>query len=172
MVLDISILAKLQWCQVLQLLIEHSLPFIWSLHIDIIAEVTIPSLSDDTTIYVEYTTPQRGRININLRQDGQNIPLHVDIRYNWHGNRKVLVINSLKNNKWQIEKRPGGFPFNSGYRTTLKIVPSCSESAYRIYANGKLIYTFHSVVTPDKVERLFVSTGLTQPVQVTQLMVI
>ena len=46
-----------------------------------IADVAIPSLSDGNTVFVEYTTPEIGRLSINLVQDDQNVPLHVDVRY-------------------------------------------------------------------------------------------
>ena len=140
-----------------------------------IADVAIPSLSDGTTVYVEYTTPSIGRISINLVQDEQNVPLQVDVRYHWFEKVKVLVLNSLKNGVWQTEEHPTGFPFNSGYLTTVKIVPSSEASAYKIYANGKHIadFVYRSGGTPDLVTSLLViSDEVSQPVQATHLMVI
>ena len=131
---------------------------------------------------MEYTTPQTqtGRISIALAQDDQNAPFYLDIRYNWTrpgGNnyRKVLVVNSLQNNQWQTEEHPEGFPFDSGYLTAVKIVPSSEASAYKIYANGQHLYDFNyrSEGTPDNVKRVYVITDqVSQPVQVTQLMMI
>ena len=139
-----------------------------------IADVDIPSLSDGKTLYVEYTTPKTGAFNINLVRDDQNTPLSVGIRYNRGDDIKALVLNSLKKGQWQTEERPEGFPFDSGYLTTVKIEPS--SEAYKIYANGKHIYDFkyRSDGTPDKVNRVRVITQGTsqQPVQVTQLLVI
>ena len=124
---------------------------------------------------MEYTTPQTGKIKIALFQDDQNAPLSLGIRYNSDGDTNTLVLNSVKNDQWQKEERPGGFPFDSGYLTTVKIVPSSETSAYKIYANGQHIYDFkyRSGGTPDKVKRVRVITkDISQPVQVTQLMVI
>ena len=126
---------------------------------------------------MEYTTLQTGRISITLAQDDQNAPLYLDIRYNWIGNNKVFVVSSLQNNQWQTEERPPGFPFDSGYFTTVKIVPSSEASAYKIYANGQHIYDFkyRSGCTPDKVNNVYVITQLqdvSPPAQVTQVMVI
>ena len=124
---------------------------------------------------MEYTTPKTGSFNINLVRDDQNAPLHVGIRYNWSGNTKILVLNSLKKGQWQTEERPGGFPFDSGYFTTVKIVPSSEASAYKIYANGQHIadFKYRSDGTPDKVKHVYATTSeVSQPVQVTQLMVI
>lgn len=120
---------------------------------------------------MEYTTVQTGRISIALVQDDQNAPLYLD----WRGNINVFVVNSLQNNQWQKEERPPGFPFDSGYFTTVKIVPSSEVSAYKIYANGQHItdFQYRSGGTPDKVKRVYVITqNVSQPVQVTQLMVI
>ena len=86
-----------------------------------------------------------------------------------------LVLNSLQNGGWQTEQHPDGFPFDSGYFTTVKIVPSSEASAYKIYANGKHIanFKYRSGGTPDKVKRVYVITqDVSKPVQVTQLMVI
>jgi len=124
---------------------------------------------------VEYTTLQTGRISIALAQDDQNAPLYLDIRYNWRGSDQVFVVNSVQNNQWQKEERPPGFPFDSGYFTTVKIVPSSEASAYKIYANGQHIYDFkyRSGGTPDKVNNVYVITqDVSQPAQVTQVMVI
>ena len=140
-----------------------------------IADVAIPSLSDGNTVYVEYTTLQTGSISINLVQDDQNAPLHIGARYDHKGSRNVLVVNSLQNYQWKNEERPPWFPFDSGYFTSVKIVPSSEASAYKIYANGKHIYDFKYrwAGTPDKVKRVYVITeNVSQPVQVTQLMVI
>ena len=140
-----------------------------------IADVDIPSLSDGKTLYVEYTTPKTGAFNINLVRDDQNTPLSVGIRYNRGDDIKALVLNSLKKGQWQTEERPEGFPFDSGYLTTVKIVPSSEASAYKIYANGQHIadFKYRSDGTPDKVKHVYATTSeVSQPVQVTQLMVI
>ena len=126
---------------------------------------------------MEYTTPQTqtGRISINLIQDEQNVPLHHDVRYNWTTFKKVLVLGPCENNKWQPGEYPEGFPFDSGYLTTVKIVPCSEASAYKIYANGKHIYDYkyRPCGTPDKVKSVrVVAHEVSQPVQVTQLMVI
>ena len=124
---------------------------------------------------MEYTTLQTGRIGIGLVQDDQNAPIYLDMRYNWKGNINVFVVNSLQKIQWQTEERPDSFPFDSGYFTTVKIVPSSEASAYKIYANGKHIYDFkyRSGGTPDKVQRLYVTIeDVSHPVQVTQVMVI
>ena len=126
---------------------------------------------------MEYTTPQTqtGRISINLIQDEQNVPLHHDVRYNWTTFKKVFILGSLQNNQWQPGETPEGFPFDGGYLTTVKIVPCSEASAYKIYANGQHIYDFkyRSGCTPDKVNNVYViSQDVSQPAQVTQVMVI
>ena len=122
---------------------------------------------------MEYTAPQTGKINIALFQDDQNTPLSLGIRYDWITSKKVFVLNSIKYGQWEREELSKDFPFGSGNLTAVKILPSSEASAYKIYANGKHIYDFEyrSDGTPDKVKRVRVITH-TQPVQVTQVMVI
>ena len=125
---------------------------------------------------MEYTTPQMqtGRITINLIQDEQNVPLHHDVCYSWTTFNKVFVVGSV-DDKWQPGEHPEGFPFDGGYLTTVKIVPCSEASAYKIYANGKHIADFkhHSGSTPDNVKSVrVIAHEVSQPVQVTQLMMI
>ena len=105
----------------------------------------------------------------------QNAPIYIDICCDYGNEHNAFVVNSLQNNIWQREEGPPGFPFDSGYFTTVKIVPSSEASAYKIYANGKHIcdYKYRSGCTPDKVKSVMVITyDVSQAVQVTQLMVI
>ena len=124
-------------------------------------------------IYRWSTLPRRrrqGRSALIFIQDDNNAALHHDIRYSWSTCNKVLALIYLQNDQWQKEERPGGFPFDGGYLTTVKIVPSSEASAYKIYANGQHItdFKYRSGGTPDKVKR--VSEDISQPVKVTQLM--
>ncbi len=138
-----------------------------------IAEIALVSLADGGTVFVQYTTPQSGKVAIGLMQDEQNAPLHIGVRYDWRGDKKVVVVNTLKNNQWQAPEKPLGFPFESGYLTTLKIVPSGTD--YKLYANGSHFYDFkmRSGGTPDKVKSLVVKTAdVPQPgTQVAQVLV-
>ena len=124
-------------------------------------------------IYRWSTLPRRRRQGgsaLIFIQDDNNAVLHHDIRYSWSTCNKVLALIYLQNDQWQGEEHPQGFPFDSGYLTTVKIVPSSEASAYKIYANGLHITDFKycSGGTPDKVKR--VSEDISQPVKVTQLM--
>ena len=72
-------------------------------------------------------------------------------------------------------KFPEGFLFDSGYLTTVKIVACSEASAYKIYATGQHIHDFkyRSCGTPDKVKSVcIIAHEVSQPVQVTQLMMI
>ncbi len=127
-----------------------------------IADVEISYLTGGVEVYVEYTTPQTGRIAIALLEDEENAPFYMDIRYKWykagHWFNNLVVLTTLVNNKWQTDERPGGFPFDSGYRTNVRIVPSAAEKAYKIYAGGRNIFNFkyRSNGTPDRVNSLVV----------------
>lgn len=124
---------------------------------------------------MQYTTPPKGRISINLVCDEQNAPMHFDVRYNWYSSRNVVVINSLRDNKWENEEKPAGFPFQSGYLTTVRIVPDVVTKTYRIFADGKPFYEFkfRTEGTLEQVKYVAVIIdGVDETdVQVTQLMV-
>ncbi len=111
-----------------------------------IADVENSYLTGGVEIYVEYTTPQTGRIAIALLEDEENAPFYMDIRYDWYKAgywfNNDVVLTDLVNNQWQTEERPGGFPFDSGYHTNVRIVPNGAERAYKIYANGENVFNF------------------------------
>ena len=98
-----------------------------------------------------------------------------DLRYDWGSNPKYVVFNNLLNNQWQNEERPAGFPFDSGYLTTVKIMPSSAKKAYEIYANGKHFYDFNYRTngSPSSVNYLTViMEGVPDPgIQVVQVLV-
>lgn len=128
---------------------------------------------------MQYTTPdpRTGRVNIALHQDEGNIPMLFDVRYDWTTGKNVVVLNNWIDGKYDVrlEERPSGFPFDSGYLTTVKFVPSSAKEAYQIYVNGKFFHEFKYRVngTPDKVEYIymFVNAVPESGVQVAQLLV-
>ena len=106
-------------------------------------------------IYRWSTLPRRRRQGgsaLIFIQDDNNAALHHDIRYSWSTCNKVLALIYLQNGQWQGEEHPEGFPFDGGYLTTVKIVPSSETSAYKIYANGNtsLILSIALVVRQTK----------------------
>lgn len=110
-----------------------------------VAQLSLNPLTDGESFLVQYTTPPNGkapRVSINLIHNEQNFPLTFDVRYDKINHHVVIV--SLRDNQWQRQERPAGFPFDSGYLTTVRIVPDITAGAYKIFADGNtsMIYSF------------------------------
>ncbi|KAL3874684.1 hypothetical protein ACJMK2_037661 [Sinanodonta woodiana] len=66
------------------------------------------------------------RFNVNLQRGGganaEDVPLHVDVRFNYGSDKNIMVFNDRKGGKWRSEERNAKtFPFAYGQRFKLKI---------------------------------------------------
>lgn len=99
----------------------------------------------------------------------------VSVRYHWYSHKKVVVVNDLTDKKWHKEEKPAGFPFDSGYLTTVRIAVDNATQTYKIFANGEHFYDFkfRNEGTPDQVKYLAVirESARGPPAEVVQLLV-
>lgn len=99
----------------------------------------------------------------------------IGVRYDWQGHKNEVVFNSVIDKNWQMAERPAGFPFDSGYLTTVRIMPDIATQTYKIFANGTHFYDFKFRVhcAADKVKYLAMLMGEVEgpDVHVAQLMV-
>ncbi len=51
---------------------------------------------------------------VNIGPDEQEITMHINPRFNAHGDENVVVCNSYQGGNWCEEHREGGFPFQQG----------------------------------------------------------
>lgn len=51
---------------------------------------------------------------INICQNEQEITMHLNARFNAHGDENKVVCNSYQGGNWCEEVREGGFPFRQG----------------------------------------------------------
>uniref|UniRef100_A0AAY4DSK9 Galectin n=1 Tax=Denticeps clupeoides TaxID=299321 RepID=A0AAY4DSK9_9TELE len=60
--------------------------------------------------------PQADSTNfaINIGNSEDDLALHVNPRFDAHGDQRAIVCNSYQDGKWCEEHREGGFPFNQG----------------------------------------------------------
>ena len=65
-------------------------------------------------VSLQIKAPNTGRFALNLYGTGENIVLHIIARYNWLGERNVLVLNTFQGGRWVKEVRPTGFNFQPG----------------------------------------------------------
>lgn len=51
---------------------------------------------------------------VNVGPDEQEIAMHINPRFNAHGDENTVVCNSYQGGNWCEEHREGGFPFHQG----------------------------------------------------------
>ena len=91
--------------------------------------------------YEIQAAPNTGRVTLDLIDDAnENIVLHVDARYNWLGEKNVLVLNAWRDGQWGPEQRPTGFDFTPGKRSLVTAV--AKQNGFHILQNGCEIALF------------------------------
>lgn len=58
---------------------------------------------------------------MNIGPNEQDIALHMNPRFEAHGDERAVVCNSYQGGNWCEEYREGGFPFNQGEEFKLKV---------------------------------------------------
>ncbi|KAJ7989687.1 hypothetical protein DPEC_G00307120 [Dallia pectoralis] len=58
---------------------------------------------------------------INVGNSENDIALHINPRFDAHGDTRAVVCNSYQKGKWCEEHREGGFPFNQGEEFKIRI---------------------------------------------------
>ncbi|XP_030637883.1 beta-galactoside-binding lectin-like [Chanos chanos] len=64
---------------------------------------------------------------INVGHSGEEIALHVNPRFDAHGDQRAIVCNSYQGGNWCEEQRDGAFPFNQGEEFKVKITFTSEE---------------------------------------------
>ncbi|KAJ8363241.1 hypothetical protein SKAU_G00120720, partial [Synaphobranchus kaupii] len=58
---------------------------------------------------------------INVGNSEEVIALHFDIRFDYLGDKRTIVLNSLENGSWNEEQRERNFPFEAGQEFEMTI---------------------------------------------------
>lgn len=58
---------------------------------------------------------------INIGPSEKEITMHINPRFNAHGDQNAVVCNSFQDGKWCDEHREGGFPFKQGEEFTVVV---------------------------------------------------
>ncbi|XP_029944931.1 beta-galactoside-binding lectin [Salarias fasciatus] len=74
-----------------------------------------------TLTVVGVPTPDSTNFAINIGNDDQEITMHINPRFNAHGDENTVVCNSYQGGNWCEEHREGGFPFRQGEEFTVII---------------------------------------------------
>ncbi|KAL7849693.1 hypothetical protein SRHO_G00190420 [Serrasalmus rhombeus] len=66
-------------------------------------------------------TADSNNFAINIGNGSDELALHMNPRFNAHGDQRTVVCNSYQGGRWCQELREGSFPFNQGEEFQLKI---------------------------------------------------
>ncbi|XP_017343721.2 beta-galactoside-binding lectin [Ictalurus punctatus] len=67
-----------------------------------------------TLIISGFVVPDSTNFAINIGNSPEELALHMNPRFNAHGDNNTVVCNSYQGGSWCQEHRPDGFPFNYG----------------------------------------------------------
>ncbi|XP_044036379.1 lectin, galactoside-binding, soluble, 2a [Siniperca chuatsi] len=70
--------------------------------------------------------PDASNFEVNIGPDEQEITLHINPRFNAHGDENVVVCNSYQGGNWCEEHREGSFPFLQGeeFKIIIEFTPA------------------------------------------------
>ncbi|XP_076839352.1 beta-galactoside-binding lectin-like isoform X2 [Brachyhypopomus gauderio] len=64
---------------------------------------------------------------INVGNSSEELALHINPRFDAHGDQRAVVCNSYQGGNWCQEHREGGFPFNQGEKFQMQITFNSEE---------------------------------------------
>ncbi|CAJ1076744.1 lectin%2C galactoside-binding, soluble, 2a [Xyrichtys novacula] len=85
------------------------------------------------------TKPDATNFAINIGPDEQDITMHINPRFNAHGDENAVVCNSYQGGNWCEEHREGGFPFQLGAEFKLVIEFTPAEFVVTL-SDGSIIH--------------------------------
>uniref|UniRef100_A0A8C4IQ54 Galectin n=1 Tax=Dicentrarchus labrax TaxID=13489 RepID=A0A8C4IQ54_DICLA len=79
-----------------------------------------------TMTIVGVAKPDASNFAVNVGPDEKEITMHINPRFNAHGDENVVVCNSYQGGNWCEEHREGGFPFQQGeeFKITIEFTPT------------------------------------------------
>ncbi|XP_029015902.1 lectin, galactoside-binding, soluble, 2a [Betta splendens] len=79
-----------------------------------------------TMTIVGVAKPDAGDFAVNIGPNKEEIVLHINPRFNAHGDENTVVCNSYQGGIWCEEHREGGFPFSQGeeFKIIIEFTPT------------------------------------------------
>ncbi|KAM6913495.1 lectin, galactoside-binding, soluble, 2a [Lycodopsis pacificus] len=79
-----------------------------------------------TLTVVGVPKPDATNFALNVGPDEKEITMHINPRFNAHGDENAVVCNSYQKGSWCEEYREGGFPFHQGeeFKIIIKFTPT------------------------------------------------
>ncbi|XP_019744136.1 lectin, galactoside-binding, soluble, 2a [Hippocampus comes] len=76
---------------------------------------------------------------LNVGPNEKDITMHINPRFNAHGDTNAVVCNSYQDGKWCEEHREGGFPFHQGEEFKINILFTPAEFQVSL-SDGSVIH--------------------------------
>ncbi|KAM9843777.1 lectin, galactoside-binding, soluble, 2a isoform 2-T2 [Aulostomus maculatus] len=92
-----------------------------------------------TLTVVGVPKPEATNFAVNIGPDEQDFTMHINPRFDAHGDQNTVVCNSYQGGKWCEEHREGGFPFSQGEEFTMRITLTPSEFQVSL-SDGSVIH--------------------------------
>ncbi|XP_068435681.1 beta-galactoside-binding lectin-like [Clinocottus analis] len=104
--------------------------------------MTIKNMSfkvGQTLTLVGVPKPDATNFALNIGPNEKDITMHINPRFNAHGDENAVVCNSYQNGSWCEEYREGGFPFRQGEE--FKIVIAFTATEFQVtLSDGSIIH--------------------------------
>ena len=110
-------------------------------------EVRVDNFRVGMAVEVTYITPDSGRPTLDLKDDYDNIIIHVNARWD----EGHFILNTRSGGGWGHEERPEGFDFSSGVPITVRI--EASNDCLMILVNGRILHLYNHRVPVTNIKR-------------------
>nr|WEU52361.1 galectin-1 [Nibea albiflora] len=101
-----------------------------------------------TLTVVGVAKPEATNFALNIGPNEQDITMHMNPRFNAHGDENVVVCNSYQEGQWCQEHREGGFPFRQGEE--FKIVIEFTPTEFKVTLSDGSTINFPNRMGADK----------------------
>ncbi|XP_051905392.1 lectin, galactoside-binding, soluble, 2a [Hippocampus zosterae] len=92
-----------------------------------------------TLTIVGKAQPDATNFALNVGPNEKDITMHINPRFNAHGDANAVVCNSYQDGKWCEEHREGGFPFQQGAEFKINILFTPAEFQVSL-SDGSVIH--------------------------------
>ena len=100
-----------------------------------------------------YTAPGDGGTTINLLDAKGGVVLHMDYRFEWGNDKKLMVLNTKPaGGSWGTEQRMKDFYFTPG--TNVELTAKAEKGHFAIIANGLQVATYKYRLPVESVKRI------------------
>lgn len=101
-----------------------------------------------TLTIVGVAKPEAANFIVNIGPDETDIALHINPRFNAHGDENAVVCNSYQGGSWCEEVRQGGFPFKQGEE--FKMVITFTQEEFQVLLSDDSTINFPNRMGAEK----------------------